>query len=128
MAPVTNSADGLGEKLPEGGNYWWPFGYNAEETASGKSIYKELPKAKLGFSVASSLFDLKEGDRTITLKIDFNANSVQKLKDLEKEDFQNNIKVLCSGEKEWLSDIALQCTENGEIGTKSDKKHRLTFL
>lgn len=127
MAPVSNSADGMGEKLPEGGNYWWPFGYNAEETASGKSIYKELPKAKLGFSVASSLFDLKEGDRTITLKIDFNANSVQKLKDLEKEDFQNNIKVLCSGEKEWLSDIALQCTENGETGTKSDKKHRLTF-
>ncbi|OPG99351.1 hypothetical protein B2I21_05625, partial [Chryseobacterium mucoviscidosis] len=50
-----------------------------------------------------------------------------KLKALEKEDFQNNIKVLCSGEKAWLSDIALQCTENGEIGTKSDKKHRLTF-
>ncbi|NPA09186.1 MAG: phage baseplate protein, partial [Chlorobi bacterium] len=118
MAPVTNSADGLGEKLPEGGNYWWPFGYNEEETASDKSIYKELPKAKLGFSVASSLFDLKEGDRTITLKIDFKANSVQKLKALEKEDFQNNIKVLCSGEKEWLSDIALQCTENGETGNK----------
>jgi hypothetical protein len=28
MAPVANSADGLGDKLPEDSNYWWPFGYN----------------------------------------------------------------------------------------------------
>jgi hypothetical protein len=98
MAPVANSADGLGEKLPEGGNYWWPFGYNAEETASDKSIYKELPKAKLGFSVASSLFDLKEGDRTITLKIDL-IKFNQKLKKLEKEDFRTISKYFAAGKK-----------------------------
>ncbi|RTZ49437.1 hypothetical protein EJ377_01930 [Chryseobacterium arthrosphaerae] len=69
MAGVANSADGLGEKLPEGSNYWWPFGYNSAETDSDRSIYKKLPKAKLGFSVASSLFDLKEGERTVTLKL-----------------------------------------------------------
>lgn len=109
MAPVANSADGFGDKLPEESNYWWPFGYNADETVSKKSIYKELPKAKLGFAIASSLFNLKEGERTITVKIDFNKNSAQKFQDLSAADIENNIKVLCSGEKEWISGMALQC-------------------
>lgn len=115
MAPQANTADGLGDKLPENSNYWWPFGYNSDETIlEKKSIYKELPKAKLGFSVASSLFDLKEGERTVTLRIDFNKNSTQKLQNLSKTDIENNIKVLCSGEKEWLSGIVLKCIKNEE--------------
>ncbi|MDR6156897.1 hypothetical protein QF023_000413 [Chryseobacterium sp. SLBN-27] len=114
MAPVANSADGLGDKLPQEGNYWWPFGYNTDETVSDKSIYKELPKAKLGFSVASSLFDLKEGERTVTVKIDFVKNSTQKLQNLSAEEIENNIKVLCSGEKDWLSGIVLKCVRNTE--------------
>lgn len=109
MAPVANSADGLGDKLPEESNYWWPFGYNADETVSEKSMYKELPKAKLGFAIASSLFDLKEGERTVTVKIDFTKNSAQKFQDLSAGDIENNIKVLCSGEKEWLSGMPLNC-------------------
>ncbi|MDV7698757.1 baseplate J/gp47 family protein [Chryseobacterium soli] len=114
MAPVANSTDGVGDKLPEDSNYWWPFGYNSDETISGKSVYKELPRAKLGFSVASSLFDLKEGERTVTLRIDFNKNSTQKLQNISKKDIENNIKVLCSGENEWLSGIVLQCIRNEE--------------
>jgi len=115
MAPKANTADGLGDKLPEDSNYWWPFGYNSDETISEKkSIYKELPEAKLGFSVASSLFDLKEGERTVTLKIDFEKNSTQRLQSIPDEDIQNNIKVLCSGEKEWLSEIGLKCNKNEE--------------
>lgn len=115
MATVANSADGLGDKLPENSNYWWPFGYNANETISEKkSIYKELPKAKLGFSIASSLFDLKEGDRTITLTIDFEKNSTQRLEGISDEIIQNNIKVLCSGEKEWFPGIDLKCIQNNE--------------
>ncbi|ANF52028.1 hypothetical protein A0O34_16570 [Chryseobacterium glaciei] len=114
MAPAANTADGIGDKLPDDSNYWWPFGYNSDETVSNKSIYKELPKAKLGFSVASSLFDLKEGERTVTLRIDFNKNSTQRLQNLSKTDIENNIKVLCSGEKEWLSGIVLKCIRNEE--------------
>lgn len=114
MAPIANSADGLGEKLPQESNYWWPFGYNADETASDKSIYKELPKAKLGFAVASSLFDLKEGERTVTVKIDFIKNSAQKLQNLSDGDIENNIRVLCSGEKEWLSGMPLKCIRKSE--------------
>lgn len=105
IAPIANSVDGLGEKLPEESNYWWPFGYNSDETLPNKSIFKELPKAKLGFSVASSLFDLKEGNRTVNIIINFQNKFTQKLKDLSDEDIKNNIKVFCSGEKEWLSGV-----------------------
>ncbi|MFL9833759.1 baseplate J/gp47 family protein [Chryseobacterium terrae] len=113
MAPKANSADGIGDKLPEESNYWWPFGYNSDETIpEKKSVYKELPKAKLGFSIASSLFDLKEGDRTVTLKIDFEKNSTKKLQSIEDEFIENSIKVLCSGEKEWLSGFVLECLKN----------------
>ncbi len=114
MAPVANTADGLGDKLPEDSNYWWPFGYNSDETISGKSIYKELPTAKLGFSVASSLFELNEGERTVTLTIDFNKNSAQKFQNLSAGDIENNIKVFCSGEKEWLSGMPLRCIRKSE--------------
>ncbi|MDQ1161429.1 hypothetical protein QE422_001797 [Chryseobacterium sp. SORGH_AS 447] len=112
MAPAADTADGLGEKLPEDSSYWWPFGYNSDETASEKSIYKELPKARLGFSVASSLFDLKEGERTVTVAVTFNKNSAQKLQNLSREDLENNMSVLCSGEKEWMSGIVLKCLKN----------------
>jgi hypothetical protein len=121
MAPAAATADGLGEKLPEDSSYWWPFGYNSEETASGKSIYRELPEAKLGFSIASSLFDLKEGERTVTVAITFNKNSAQKLQDLSNEDIESNIKVLCSGEKEWMSGFALKCLK------KEDTRLELSF-
>lgn len=129
IAPIANSADGLGENLPKESNYWWPFGYNSGETISDKSIYKELSEAKLGFSVASSLFDLKEGERTITLKVWFKNNSGEKLQNISKTDIKNNIKVLCSGEKEWLSGIALECSENGieNINGKEKKLLELSF-
>lgn len=115
MAPAADTADGLGEKLPEDSSYWWPFGYNSDETVSGKSIYKELPEARLGFSIASSLFELKEGERTVTVAVTFDKNSAEKLQNLSKEDIENNIRVLCSGEKEWMSGFVLKCLKNDGV-------------
>ena len=120
MAHVANSADGLGDKLPEESNYWWPFGYNSDEASADKSIYKNLPNARLGFAVASSLFNLKEGERTVAVTIDFNQNSGTKLNRLTDDEIKKSIKVLCSGEEEWLSDIELTCK-------KSDTQLKLSF-
>ncbi|MFP9114607.1 baseplate J/gp47 family protein [Flavobacterium sp. RHBU_3] len=119
MARVANTLDGISEKLPDAGNYWWPFGYNSDETDN--SDFKELENAKLGFSIASSLFNLKEGERTVTVTISFKENSSTKLEKFSTTDIQNNIKLLCSGEKEWLSGAAIKCTEN------SSSKLQLTF-
>lgn len=107
MARAANTLDGLSEKLPEESNYWWPFGYNSNE-----KNYTELENAKLGFSIASSLFDLKEGERTVNITISFQNNVSGKLESISTSDIENNIKLLCSGEEEWLSGTVVKCVKN----------------
>lgn len=106
IARNVNTLDGIEEELPEESNYWWPFGYNSEETN-----YKELPDANLGFAIASSLLNLKEGKREVIVKIDYETASRGVL-DFTTTDFRNNIEIQCSGEEEWLSDISLKNVSN----------------
>lgn len=121
IARAANTLDGLAEKLPEGSNYWWPFGYNSDESKSDKSDFKTLENAKLGFSIASSLFNLKEGERKVTITIDFQENGTTKLTDFSNAAIENNLKLFCSGEKEWLSGTPIKCIEN------DTKKLQLAF-
>jgi hypothetical protein len=114
IARKANTLDGLTAQLPETSNYWWPFGYNSDETTSGNSDFKELENAKVGFSIASSLLNLKEGERNITVTIDFLDNRTNKLTKLSATDIENNIKLFCSGEKEWLTGAAVKCVIDGE--------------
>lgn len=107
IAEKTNTLDGLEEELPEESNYWWPFGYNSEEVN-----YKELPNADLGFSIASSLFNLKEGKRTVTVAIEYQTISKGKLEGLSEQDIKDNIEIHCSGEKEWLKGVVLSKVSN----------------
>ncbi len=120
MARAANTLDGVAEKLPDTSNYWWPFGYNANEVASDNSDFKELENANFGFSIASPLLNLKEGERKVTVTLSFQDNG-SKLQELSKAYIENNIKVLCSGEEEWLSDIAVKCNVN------ANKKLELVF-
>lgn len=106
LARKTDSLDGLEKELPEESNFWWPFGYNSDE-----ANYEELPDANLGFSIASSLLNLKEGRRKVTVKIDYETSSRGEL-DFTVNDFRNTIEVQCSGEEEWLSDITLKDVTN----------------
>jgi len=121
IARAVNTLDGIAEKLNETSNYWWPFGYNSNESRPDKSDFKELENAKLGFSIASSLLNLKEGSRTVTVTISFRNNGTSRLEALELEDIENNIKVLYSGEKEWVSGAKLECIQNDA------KSLKLTF-
>jgi len=107
IAEKANTLDGLEEELPEESNYWWPFGYNSEELN-----YKELPNADLGFSIASSLLNLKEGKRTVTVAIEYQTISKGKLEGLSEQDIKDNLEIHCSGEKEWLKDVVLSKVSN----------------
>ncbi len=112
IARAVNTLDGIAEKLPETSNYWWPFGYNSNESKPDKSDFKELENAKLGFSIASSLLNLKEGERTVTVTISFRDNGTSKLAALRLDEIENNIKLFYSGEKEWVSGSGIKCTIN----------------
>ena len=116
IAKRANTLDGLEEELPEESNFWWPFGYNSKE-----DNYEELPDANLGFSIASSLLNLSEGTRKVTVKIDYETSSrgalsynsdVNGITNFTTNEFKNNIEIQCSGEEAWLSDITLKEISN----------------
>ncbi len=99
---VANSLDGKGEALKEEAKYWFPFGYTSAE-----KNYTELQDAKLGFAIASELFNLQEGERKIDITITFNETFDFKPGLVSLEDILNNINIFCSGEKNWLGSFRL---------------------
>lgn len=112
---VANTFDGIEEPLLEEEPYWYPFGY--PEAVPNKA--KELPDAALGFSIASPMLRLKEGERTVTITITFTKNFTdKKLIDVEK--LRNSIQVFGSGEEAWI------ITKLLEINKKSKGKIALT--
>lgn len=62
FAPVADSANGLGEKLPADAPDWSPFGL----TPAGQPM---LPDAPVGFAFAAAVLRLAEGERKITLSL-----------------------------------------------------------
>lgn len=84
-----DSLDGYGEPLTEEQPNWKPFGAAA------------LPVMELGFAVASPILTLKEGDRTITMKVEM--RSAIKAQDLPPDDIlKSSLAAEFSGEEEWL--------------------------
>ncbi|WP_106792884.1 baseplate J/gp47 family protein [Aquimarina sp. Aq78] len=90
-APVINSADGLGEKLEDDIIAWHPFHIKKYENAELTAI--TMPKAEIGFAIASHFLRLKEGLRVITMEIFLDKN-------ISTTNF--NYKAYITTEKEWL--------------------------
>lgn len=97
---VANSLDGKGKALPESDAKWYPFGY-VKSTYSDEN--PELPNASLGFAIASSLLLLKEGTRTIDMKLQFQNSLPANLDELAIK----CISVYFSGQKKWLGPFSL---------------------
>jgi hypothetical protein len=82
-APEANSADGLGAKITdEEKPSWATLGSNA------------MPKAQLGFAIASNELLLSEGKRSITLDV----HTTNEINLAGKKPFD----IFLSGEKEWI--------------------------
>ncbi|MFC0513962.1 baseplate J/gp47 family protein [Mucilaginibacter angelicae] len=84
-ADVTFSADGLGTPFKDEVPKWNPFGS------------KSWPTASMGFAFASKVLLLSEGDRTITLTLDFTG-----LDPVDPTILKQLFKVFLTSEKEWL--------------------------
>jgi hypothetical protein len=108
---VLNTLDGFEEPLPEESPYWYPFAYDSKE-----ENFSELPNANIGFSLASPMFDLREGLRIVEITIDFKdktpSNTHINLGSFSTEDLLEVIKIHGSGEKKWLAPITLKNTIN----------------
>lgn len=116
VAPMVNSADGMGAKFKED-PYWLPFGY--------PSPYRPetpLPAPTIGFTIAAEVLNLQEGKRTIVVQIEFVKNITAAF-NLDK--LMEAFTITATGEEGWLelypSEIA---TNTATIGLSG--KH-LTF-
>jgi hypothetical protein len=110
---IANSLDGKGEPLKEDAPYWLPFGYTSNEKK-----YPELEDAKLGFALASELFNLKEGDRNIDITITFDGNLTFHTP-FNADDLLENSSILYSGKKEWIGNFKLSKGIVFKNGTQS---------
>ncbi|HWR82081.1 MAG TPA: hypothetical protein VN285_02130 [Candidatus Deferrimicrobium sp.] len=91
-SPVTNSWDGLGEKLPKEDPQWRPFG---PESA---------PAARIGFAIADRQLFLREGKRSITVQ-------AQAQTDLPVPAYlPSAFKAFFTGEKGWVELDPSKCS------------------
>ncbi|MDX2361904.1 MAG: baseplate J/gp47 family protein [Crocinitomicaceae bacterium] len=99
-AEVANSLDGLGAPLTEETPSWYAFGYNHNRVDQS---YAELADAKLGFSVASHVLSLSEGDRHVQFDVQF----AQSMDVINFDQLNNSIDVYYTGEKDWIGPLKL---------------------
>ncbi|KRB56442.1 baseplate J/gp47 family protein [Flavobacterium sp. Root186] len=122
---IANSLDGKGEPLKEDTPYWFPFGYTSNEKK-----YPKLDDAKLGFAIASELFNLKEGDRNIAVTITFVDDLTFKIP-FTPDDLLANISILYSGKKGWIGNFKLSKSVAFKTGNESSsiggKQLKLVF-
>ncbi|RZK15950.1 MAG: hypothetical protein EOO86_15425, partial [Pedobacter sp.] len=92
-SPIANSQDGKGEEILKVDKSWDAFGNDKRE------------KARIGFAISSPLFRMAEGQRKITLDIEYAASNAV-IPAVSKTDF----KALVSAEKGW-EEISIQSAD-----------------
>ncbi len=94
-ASVSNSADGIGEKeLATLDGRWHPFGNRSVDTNTDPDTWNiDLPRAEIGFAIASHYLFCRQGKRIISLK--FEGISLNALNGVK-------FKIALSTEKGWL--------------------------
>ncbi|MEN6623328.1 MAG: baseplate J/gp47 family protein, partial [Smithella sp.] len=94
-SPVANSDDGLGAELTSADQSWHPFHNKIYQDGALSKI--NMPKAEIGFALASHYLLMAEGKRTVTVNFSFASVST----DLP-DDCKEDILCLFTGAKGWL--------------------------
>lgn len=97
IAPVANSADGLGQEFSQSDASWKPFGENQGNKASQQ---KTMVPASIGFALASPVLFLQEGQRNIRLTVD-GTLPPNYLVD-GRDDWTDAFDFYLSGEDDWI--------------------------
>jgi hypothetical protein len=82
-APIANSDDGLGAKLTSTDESWHPFFNKVYE--NGKLTEIRMPKAEIGFAIASHYLWMAEGTRKVTVSLRVSGMSAIDTSDLLDE-------------------------------------------
>ena len=113
-SPASNTDDGIEAKLTSANKEWQPFVHKVYKEAELERI--AMPKALLGFAMASHYLYLTEGERKVFVRLAMNDNSALNGKHIEcyltaeKEWYKvESLTVASSGKK--LSDETTNCAE-----------------
>ncbi len=117
-SPVANSDDGMGAELTSEDKSWHPF--HNKMYQDGALIEIKMPKAEVGFAIASHYLLMAGGIRTITVK--FSATSLPNNLVLSNED----IDCFLTTEKGWFAGKVSEF--NGEINNKLNIKIELSGM
>jgi hypothetical protein len=104
-SPLANSDDGLGAPLTSPDGSWHPF-FNKIFT-DGELTGIQMPKAEVGFAIASHYLLMAGGDRKITAYIGVNGYTGP------TTDLKNDVQCLLTTEKGWLEIQADDFVYNG---------------
>lgn len=125
-SPVAITLDGEKEPLPEEAPYWFPFGY-----PSNVNDFITLPDANIGFALASPMFALAEGKRTVTITLEFEEEKVvtdYKLDGFNPSDLKNSIHVYGSGSSEWIGPLKLSTSTKPNEGSRVVNNNKLVLV
>ena len=113
-SPATNTDDGIEAKLTSANKEWQPYVHKIYKEAELERI--AMPKAQLGFAMASHYLYLNEGERKVFVRLVMNNNSALNDKHIEcyltaeKEWYKvESLTIVSSGKK--LSDGTTNCAE-----------------
>lgn len=113
-SPASNTDDGIEAKLTSANKEWQPFVHKVYKEAELEQI--AMPKALLGFALASHYLFLTEGERKVFVRLAMNDNSALNSKHIEcyltaeKEWYKvESLTIASSGKK--LSDNSADCAE-----------------
>lgn len=113
-SPITNSDDGIIPPLTSANKEWPPFVHKTYDEAELQSI--SMPKAQLGFAIASHYLYLTEGERKVFVRFAMSNNSALNGKNIicyltaEKEWYKVESLTIASSVKK-LSDGITNCAE-----------------
>ena len=99
-APEANSADGMGGILEGDEQKWEAFGKQT------------LPPIEIGFSIASPVLRLKEGERKVIVTLTLESITSPAIND---SNLKNAFEVFVTGEKSWLGPYEISPTLSKEI-------------
>ncbi|MBV1923930.1 MAG: baseplate J/gp47 family protein [Flavobacteriaceae bacterium] len=102
VAQVANSHDGLGAEFPDDNAFWHPFGYTSEQEENPSS----LADASVGFSIASPMLSLQEGERNVAITILFDDSA--SLQVFNSNELIQHIKLAYSSDKKWIDATSLK--------------------
>lgn len=100
LAPIANSADGVGGDLDKESPKWSAFGNS------------DMPLAEIGFAIASPLLYLQEGVRTITADLTLSQISAN---NIANANLSGAFNVYLTAPKQWLGPISVTPSLLGSV-------------